>query len=99
MPRKIASKIKAIGRLKVIWGIRLPCTVLDLPVDFSVPVKSLPQTRQRLASSLTRVPHVGQSFVGLDGVSDVIINILARITLAAGIIPVFYFSCAKYPIG
>jgi hypothetical protein len=52
--------------------MRLPWTFPVLRFDFSMPVKSLPQTRQRVASSLTRVPQVGHNFVGFEGVSDVI---------------------------
>ena len=95
IPRKRANKIKAIGKLNVIWGMRLPWIFLDLPVACSVPDKSVPHTRQREASSLTRVPQVGQSLVGFEGDSEVISNIKTRRNLAAGIIPAFYPLCAK----
>jgi hypothetical protein len=70
--------------------MRLPWTALVFPSDFSVLVKSLPQTRQRLASSLTRVPQVGHNFVGFDGISDVIGLYECQFSMAAGIIPAFY---------
>lgn len=70
--RKIASKPKAAGRLKVISGIRLPCTALAGFAGFSADPRSAPHTRQRVASSDRRVPQVGQSFVGVVGVSGVI---------------------------
>jgi hypothetical protein len=63
---KSASKPKAIGKFNVITGIRLPRLIW---AGLEELLKSLPQTRQRGASSLTRVPHVGQSFVGFEGVS------------------------------
>jgi hypothetical protein len=69
---KRASNPNATGKFNVITGIRLPrfiCAGLDGLLEL---LKSLPQTRQRAASSLTRVPHVGHSFVGFDGVSGFI---------------------------
>lgn len=72
MPRKRANNIRATGKLNVISGIRLPCTAFVFCKDFSPPVRLLPHTRQRVASSLTRVPQVGQSFVGFEGISEVI---------------------------
>jgi hypothetical protein len=79
MAIKTAKSSKATGKLKVSSGIRLPWIALPFLEGFSPPVKSLPHTRQRVASSLTRVPQVGQSLVGLEGVSDVIgINKLAK---------------------
>jgi hypothetical protein len=55
----------------VISGIRLPCTAgLAFPLRPLVSVawadKSVPHTRQRLASRLTRVPQVGHIFEGDD---------------------------------
>jgi hypothetical protein len=41
-------------------------------VDFSLEVRSVPQTRQRGASSLTRVPQVGHNLVGFDDFSGLI---------------------------
>src|SRR4030067_2759518 len=72
IPRKRANNTRATGKLNVISGIRLPCVAFVFCEDFSPPVRLLPQTRQRMASSLTRVPQVGQSFVGFEGVSEVI---------------------------
>ena len=64
MARKTAKSPMVAGRLRVISGMRLP----RKPRGFEsglIPlvVNSLPHTRQRVASSLKRVPHVGQSFV------------------------------------
>ena len=85
IPKNNASNVNAIGRLKVTWGMRLPCTALSLRAGFSIPLKSLPHTRQRAASSLTRVPQVGHNFVGFDGVSDVISTILPGVTWQRGL--------------
>lgn len=61
-----ASAPTAAGKLMVTTGIRLACT------DFStflaafgsgLALNSVPHTRQRIAFSLKRVPHVGQTFV------------------------------------
>ena len=72
IPKNIASNANAIGRLNVTWGMRLPWTALSLRAGLSIPLKSLPHTKQRAASSLTRVPQVGHNFVGFEGVSAVI---------------------------
>ena len=62
----VARAPKAAGRLRRISGMRLACT------DFSAflttfgagcALNSVPQTRQRIAFSLKRVPQVGQTFV------------------------------------
>jgi hypothetical protein len=74
MLKKSAKSPRAIGRLNVISGIRLPWISFTGREGFSPPARSLPQTRQRVASSLTRVPHVGHSFVGFEGISEVIGN-------------------------
>jgi hypothetical protein len=78
--------------------MRLPWTALVFPSDFSVPDKSLPQTRQRLASSLTRVPQVGHNFVGFEGISDVISLFIYQFPMAAGIIPAFYSLSVNFLI-
>ena len=70
--RKSASKPRAAGRLSVIAGIRLPCTAFAGLAGFSKVPISAPHTRQRVASSERRVPQVGQSLVGVVGVSGVI---------------------------
>ena len=66
MMMTIARTPKAAGRLSRISGMRLACT------DFSAflaafgagcALNSVPQTRQRDAFSLKRVPQVGQTFV------------------------------------
>ena len=71
----IASTPTAAGRLKRISGMRLART------DFSAflttfgsgrALNSVPQTRQRAAFSLRRVPQVGQTFVLLEEGSRVI---------------------------
>jgi hypothetical protein len=72
IPRNKANKPIAAGRDKVIEGIRLPSTTLDDCEAFSVIVRSAPQTRQRVASSFTRVPQVGHNFMGDVFVSGVI---------------------------
>ena len=61
--RKKANKPNAAGRLSVISGIRLPCTAFAGRAGFSTLPSSAPHTRQRVASSLKRVPQVGQSLV------------------------------------
>jgi hypothetical protein len=60
MARKITTNPIAIGNPSVISGMRPPLTTSAS--DF-VPERPLPQTRQRSASSLTRVPQVGQIFL------------------------------------
>ena len=72
MPRNIASKPIAAGKLNVMDGIRLPCTTLADWSTFSKFARSAPQTKQRVASSFTLVPQVGQIFVGVVFVSGVI---------------------------
>ena len=62
--RKTARRSKATGKLNVTCGIRLPRTAFSSGAGASPPLpSSAPQTGQRAASSLTRVPQVGQSFV------------------------------------
>ncbi len=58
----------------VISGIRLPWTTLEVCAALLTD-RSAPQTRHLVASSLTRVPQVGQTFVGLEGLSMLILNI------------------------
>ena len=52
----------AIGKLRVISGMRLAPIPVSAFFDFvaAFAVSSVPQTRQRVAFSLKRVPHVGQ---------------------------------------
>ena len=99
IPKNIASNANAIGRLKVTWGMRLPCTALSLRAGFSIPLKSLPHTRQRAASSLTRVPQVGHNFVGFDGVSDVIGTILPRVAWQRGLYQPFISLVQVFSFG
>jgi len=67
-----ASKPSAAGSDNVISGIRLACTALGFFIS-AVGPSSVPQTRQRVAFSVNRVPQVGQIFVtGVDGVSGLI---------------------------
>jgi hypothetical protein len=67
----------AAGKLKVTTGIRLACT--DFSTFFAAlgsgfAVNSVPQTRQRVAFSLKRVPQVGQIFVLVELVSRLILQ-------------------------
>ena len=62
--RNKASRPMATGKLRVISGIRLPrMGLLAWPAPSPFLANSLPHTRQRVASSLRRVPQVGQSLV------------------------------------
>src|SRR5512139_917100 len=74
MVRNKANSPSAAGKPRVISGIRLPCTALVGRRGFSAvgTANSVPHTRQRAASMLTRVPQVGQIFVGVEGLSTVI---------------------------
>ena len=56
------SAPSAIGRLRVISGMRLAPIPDSAFFDFvaALAVSSVPQTRQRVAFSLKRVPQVGQ---------------------------------------
>lgn len=58
----VTSAPSAAGRLSVISGMRLACTAVSVFFDFvaALAVSSVPHTRQRVAFSLKRVPHVGQ---------------------------------------
>ena len=69
-----ASNPNAAGKFNVITGIRLVRFIWAGLADLLELLKSLPHTRQRAASSFTRVPQVGHNFVGLDGVSGLIIS-------------------------
>ena len=69
MAKNKASKMIATGTLSVICGIRLPRTALAGAATSLVLLSSAPQTRQRVASSLTRVPQVGHNFVFLGELS------------------------------
>lgn len=80
----------AAGRLKVTSGMRLACT--DLSAFFTTlasgrGVNSVPHTRQRVALSLKRVPHVGHIFVlfevgaGLIGAEIIPLNVFANFLL------------------
>jgi hypothetical protein len=67
----------AAGKLKVTTGMRLACT--DFSTFFAafgsgLAVNSVPQTRQRVAFSLNRVPQVGQTFVLEELVSRLILQ-------------------------
>jgi len=62
-----------MGKLKVISGMRLPRSALDVSAGLPpLATSSLPQTKQRVASLLRRVPQVGQSFVEVTEFSVVI---------------------------
>lgn len=58
----ITSAPNAAGRLNVISGMRLACTTVSafLALVAAFDLSSVPHTRQRVAFSLKRVPHVGQ---------------------------------------
>lgn len=73
MAIKSANNPRARGRLSVITGMRLACMEFAERDDLAGLVKSVPQTWQRRASSLTLVPHVGHNLVGFEGVSKLII--------------------------
>jgi hypothetical protein len=80
--RKSANKAIAAGILNVISGIRLPCKALAGLVPFSVLPTSAPHTRQRTASSLRRVPHVGHNLVAIDedsGLISLFVPVVTRI--------------------
>jgi len=70
--RKRANKPMADGRLRDITGIRLPWMALVAFLGIPAALRSAPQTRQRVASSLTRVPQVGHNLVGVGVVSGLI---------------------------
>lgn len=71
--RKTAKRPSAIGRLRVTFGMCAPWTVSsDSAFGLGMALNSLPHTTQREAFSDSRVPQVGQSFVGF--VSGVIIR-------------------------
>ena len=73
--RKPASTANATGRLRVTSGMRDPCTAFsDFAFGLGVALNSLPHTTQRVAFSVRRVPHVGQSLVEV--VSGLIISAL-----------------------
>ena len=75
-PRNRASKPRAAGRLTVIVGIRLPWTALE-DVASAPPLTSVPQTRQRVASSGSFVPQVGHSSIDFAPDSSIILARLA----------------------
>ena len=62
--RTMNNNPSASGRLSVISGSRCERTAFDFLVAADI-VKVLPQTKQRLAFSLKRVPHVGQLLEGV----------------------------------
>ena len=67
----------AAGKLNVTTGMRLACTDFSTffaAFDSGLAVNSVPQTRQRVAFSLRRVPQVGQIFVLLELVSRLILQ-------------------------
>ena len=73
----VARTPNAAGRLRRISGIRLACT--DCSAFFTTfgagcALNSVPQTRQRDAFSLKRVPQVGQIFVLLLDVGSGVIR-------------------------
>ena len=75
MPITKTSAPIAAGRLNRISGMRVAWT--DFSVFFAAlgsgcAANSVPQTRQRTAFSLNRVPQVGQTFVLLEAGSGVI---------------------------
>ncbi len=90
MPRNNANKPIAAGRLKDIEGILLPWTTLAAWAVFSIFARSAPHTRQRVASSFTRDPHVGHNLVGDVLFSGVIFYGVHGIAKTWRIIPAFY---------
>ena len=70
--RNKAKRPSTAGRLRVISGMRLACTVAGFLAS-TVGLSSVPHTRQRVALSARRVPQVGQIFVlGVDLVTGLI---------------------------
>jgi hypothetical protein len=69
--RNSANRPSAAGRLNVISGIRLAWMAAGL-FGSTLALSSVPQTRQRVAVSASRVPQVGQIFVVDVGVSGLI---------------------------
>ena len=69
IPRNNASRAIAKGKLIVMAGIRLPRTAWLEFEDVFDEERSVPHTRQRWASSFTRVPQVGHNLVGFEEVS------------------------------
>ena len=67
------NKPSAVGRLSVTAGRRLPWSFFVDLEGLSGLLRSVPHTRQRAASWLNLVPHVGHILVGLDGISGLII--------------------------
>ena len=61
--KKKAKNPNAAGKLRVIFGIVLPCTDLLVLAALPATSKVAPQTRHLLAFSPSRVPQVGQIFV------------------------------------
>ena len=68
--RKSVRSPRAIGRLRVISGMRAACTSVDSFL-LTAGLNSVPQTRQREAFSARRVPQVGQTFVVGEGFSGI----------------------------
>lgn len=57
----VTSAASATGKLSLISGIRLACKDASaLVLAAALALSSVPHTRQRVAFSLRRVPHVGQ---------------------------------------
>jgi len=88
----------ATGKLRVISGMWLPRSALDaLPETSTLAASSPPQTRQRVALSLRRVPQVGQSFVEVAEfllvISELFYKYRAFFQTAAMIIPAFLEPC------
>jgi hypothetical protein len=64
--KKTASNPRATGKLRVTSGIRAPwMDFSDFAFCFGVALNSLPHTTHRVEFSASRVPHVGQSLVGV----------------------------------
>jgi len=78
-----AIKPRRAGRLNVTLGSLLAWTDLDEREDVSGVERSVPQTRQRGASSGNRVPQVGHIFVFLGVFSRLISD---DYTMQAGVI-------------
>jgi len=65
-PRPTNKRIRMMkmGKLRETCGMRGPCTVLSDPLlGVAVGVITLPQTWQRVAFSLRRVPQVGHNLL------------------------------------
>src|SRR5574341_197588 len=85
------------GKLRVTSGKRLPCTAALAGLEgLSAVASSVPHTRQRVASSLKRVPQVGHSFVVFEVISG-LISLSARARMVFRLKPWRLYQIRKVP--